>query len=232
MAILLGTDGDVIGGTDGDELVSGASAASVPGVAWQSVPIPQYGAADYLAAFLGALPRGRAWPRFVSTILVQVLSGLMPGYVRNNADAIALVADAFPATTVNLLPEWEASLGLPDLCDSDPETLARRQQNLAARFAAGGGQSIAYFTGVAAALGYSITITEFAPFRFGGTMAQPLYGDGWAHVWQVAAPAFAQTPLRFGACMNEPFETWGNTALQCTLRRLAPAHTTVIFSYF
>ena len=199
---------------------------------WQAAPIPQYAASDYLAACIGALPRGRAWARFFGSVMAQVLSGLMPGYVRNNADAIALVADAFPATTVRLLPEWEASLGLPDICDSDPETLSRRRQNVVTRFASGGGQSVAYFVNVAAALGYEITITEFAPFRCGMPLGLPLSGEGWAHVWQVNAPGYSVQHFTCGASvMGEAFSSWGNTILQCTLLRFAPAHTTLIFSY-
>jgi len=37
-------------------------------------------------------------------------------------------------------------------------------------------------------------------------------------------------PRRFGAAfMGEPYTRWGNQPLVCTIRRLAPAHTVVLF---
>ena len=231
MPIALLPDGDIGLLPDGDIATIGAPtpAETVP---WPGNPIPQYSAADYLTAFLGALPRGRAWPKLLESISARVLAGLTPGYVRHNAAAIALVTDAFPANTVNLLSAWQASLGLPDWCDSDPETLAAQQRAVVARFAGSGGQSVSYFISVAAALGYTVTITEFAEWSFGMRFGMPMSGPGWANTWQVNAPGFSVQAFACGAtCFGEPFRSWGNTALQCTLRRLAPAHTTLIFSY-
>jgi uncharacterized protein YmfQ (DUF2313 family) len=156
----------------------------------------------------------------------------MPSYVRNNASAAALVVDAFPSTTVELLPEWEQSLGLPDLCEAQPQTLQQRQAAVLARFVGAGGQTISYYTSVAAALGYAVTITEFPTFRSGLSTSGSPCGDAYANAWQVSAPTFTVSYFRSGASgSGEPLQTYGNTALQCTLRRLAPAHTTLIFSY-
>jgi uncharacterized protein YmfQ (DUF2313 family) len=212
--------------------VGAIGAGNVTAAPAQSSAIPQYTAANYLSAFLNALPRGRAWPKSLGSVCAQVLAGLAPSYVRNNGDAIALIKDAFPATTVNLLPEWELSLGLPDPCDTDTQTLAVRQANVVARFAYNGGQSIRYFVGLAAALGYKITISEFSHWVFGMPFGMPMTGDGWTNVWQVNSPTFSVKYFTFGASnFGEAFATWGTNSLQCTLRRLAPAHTTVLFSY-
>ena len=106
-----------------------------------------------------------------------------------------------------------------------------RQQQVAARFVAGGGQSVAFFVGFAATLGYPITITQFTPSRFHRGFGQPFGGVDWAHAWQVNAPTFTVERFAFGRdAFSEPFATWDNTVLFCEIRRLAPAHTTVLFA--
>jgi uncharacterized protein YmfQ (DUF2313 family) len=163
----------------------------------------------------------------------QALATLMPTYERQAGRAADLLTDIFPPDSVALLPEWEAALGLPDPCAGPNPTIEQRQQQVVARFAGGGGQSIAYFTQFAAALGYPITITEFAPARFGATtFGQPFCGPQWANVWQVNQPTFVIQNAEFGhAEFGDPFRSWGSTIVQCELQRLAPAHTLVIFSY-
>ena len=125
---------------------------------------PSLTAADFLEAFLGLLPFGRAWPRDPGTSMRAALAGLFPVYERNTARAINLLAkEAFPSQPQELLPEWEKSLGLPDACDGASGTVAERQAAVKTRFVADGGQSIDYYVSVAAAMGYAITVQEFAP---------------------------------------------------------------------
>lgn len=196
------------------------------------MPVLNLSAADFLAAFQRLLPRGRIWPRAPDAVQTQALAALMPTYVRSTQSANGLLVDAFPATADNLLPEWEATLGLPDPCAGVSPTLALRRAQVVARLTATGGQSIGYFTAFAAALGYPITITQFAPARFGRPFGQPLCGPAWAFAWQVNAPTFTVQRFRFGQdAFGEPFAAWGNRVLQCELQRLKPAHTTLLFSY-
>jgi uncharacterized protein YmfQ (DUF2313 family) len=191
-----------------------------------------YAAPDYVAAMLALGRRGRAWSMDPGTVRVAVMTGLAQHYVRSGARTVNLITDAFPASTIELLPEWEASLGLPDPCSDQPQTLQQRQAAVLSRFIGAGGQTIAYYTAVASALGYAITITEFVPFRAGASCAGTPCGDAYAHTWQVNAPTFTVGSFRAGAsAAGEPLRWWGNTALQCTLRSLAPAHTTLLFSY-
>ena len=75
---------------------------------------PDLGEADFLAALQAYLPTGPAWPRDPDTIVTQILSGIARAQARLHARENQLLIDLFPATTVELLPEWEASVGLPD----------------------------------------------------------------------------------------------------------------------
>lgn len=177
---------------------------------------PLYSAADYLAALQSLMPRGRAWPRDPDATQARALAGLAPTYERQNQRANQLLVDAFPATTVELLPEWESALGLPDpLAGAAPTIEARRAQVLA-RFVGAGGQSIPYITAYALNLGYAITVTQFAPARVGMLrVGMPVYGPDFAHVWQI----------------NVPLDAESDALLEPALRKIAPAHTVVIFNY-
>jgi uncharacterized protein YmfQ (DUF2313 family) len=196
------------------------------------MPAPLYSANDFTRALQAKLPRGRVWPRDEDSEQTGTLKGLAPSCARFNARANDLLVDAFPASTLELLPEWEKTLGLPDPCVGPSPTIEQRRAQVVARFIADGGQSVAYFISVAAALGYTIAITQFAPFRFGSRFGQPLCGDVWANVWQVNAPNFTIEFFQFGVSgFGEPFAFWGNSVLQCELQRLSPAHTKLLFSY-
>ena len=126
------------------------------------MPAPAYTAAEYLWQFQRLLPRGRVWHRGWGKVEAQDLLTLMPTWVRLNGRANDLIADAFPCTTDGLLPEWEATLGLPDPCTGPLDTIQERVAAVCAKFTARGGQSIAYFIAIAESLGYvGVTIDEF-----------------------------------------------------------------------
>jgi uncharacterized protein YmfQ (DUF2313 family) len=195
---------------------------------------PNWSDADILSGFLQHFPVGRAWPRDPSTVFVQTISALTPTFQRLVARGSNLLIDAFPATTDELLPEWQATLGLPDPCAGLAPTLQLEQAQVLARFEAGGGQSIAYFIGFAATLGYTITIDQFAPFRAGhGRAGTPDYGVAWAFAWQVNAPAIDIEYFTAGnSTAGQALETViSSTVLECELQRLAPAHTVVFFVF-
>ena len=194
---------------------------------------PIFSATEFAAAFSALLPEGRAWPREAGSLATRVIAALSPTYARNHARAAYLLTDAFPSTTTELLPEWEATLGLPDPCAGESPTLAQRRAHVVARFVGGGGQSPAYFIGYALNLGYVITITQFIPARFGAArFGDPYLGDEWAHVWQINAPLQTVVVSRFGAAQfGDPYQSWGNAVLECEMTAIKPAHTTILFHY-
>lgn len=179
------------------------------------------------------MPQGRVWPKDQASVQTAVLEALAPAMARETAYAGALLLDAFPTYPVYLLPEWEATLGLPDPCAGTNPTLQQRQAQVRARFTATGGQSILYFTAYAATLGYTITVQEFAPFRAGKNRAgDPCQGAAWASTWRVTAPLNTITSFRAGAsAAGEPLRSWGNAVLECELTAIAPAHTVLQFAY-
>jgi uncharacterized protein YmfQ (DUF2313 family) len=137
---------------------------------------------DYTEAFLSMLPQGQAWPKHApGSVLVQGITGLCDywGFVDGRA-ADLLEIESDPRQTVELLPDWERNWGLPDPCYAEPQTIGQRQLALVMRMTMQGAQSREFFIGIAAMLGYSITITEYRTFVVGIDRVgdNRVYGDG------------------------------------------------------
>lgn len=197
------------------------------------MPVLNLSASDVLAALQDLLPTGPVWPREPDAVQTQALATLCPTYVRLTQRDNNLLVDAFPTQTAELLPEWELTLGLPNQCTPPNPTLAQRKAAVAAKVVAQGGQSVPYYIAVAAALGFTITIVEYAPFRAGINAAgQPVYGMDWAHTWTVRTFLNAETYFQAGISgAGDALATWGNSQLECTLNQLKPAHTILQFNY-
>jgi len=197
------------------------------------MPAPNLTDADFLRAFQALLPRGRVWNRDPDSAQTKVVAGLTKSYTRLTQRCNNLLIDAFPATTYELLPEWEATLGLPDPCSGPAPSTQMRRSQVVARITNMGGQSAAFFIGFAQKLGYGITITNYAPFRCGqSTCGQALGNQDWFFTWSVNSPQ--NTVVRFAAgksAAGDPLASWGNQVLECEISAMAPAHTILQFNY-
>lgn len=192
-----------------------------------------YSASDYLTALQNLLPRGKVWPKEPDTVQSLVLSGFSQSLARLDSRATYLITDAFPTTTYELLPDWENSLGLPDPCAGTAPSIAARRAQVVAKFIGNGGQSSAWIISYATALGYTITITNYAPARVGAShIGDPLNDSSWAHAWAVNAPLNSVTYATIGTSgVGDPLANWGNTVLECEIKSIAPAQTKVLFIY-
>ncbi|RON52935.1 phage tail protein [Pseudomonas frederiksbergensis] len=197
------------------------------------MPKPSFTSADFTSALLGLLPRGRVWPKDLSSVHAQAVSCFAPTFQRLSDSALDLLSDAFPSTSVNLLGEWELTLGLPDPCAGVSPTFQGRRNQVVARFTNTGGQSIQYFQAFALGLGYTITVTQYAPFRCGqSTCGQQLGSADWFFTWAINTSFNTITYFRTGqSAMGDPLASWGNSVLECELSEAKPAHTILQFHY-
>lgn len=192
------------------------------------------GSDDYLAAAEALLPPGAALNRDPGSTTTAFLAGIADAFAALHARSANLSErEADPSQAAELLADWERAFGLPDPCVPAPQTEVMRRAALVARIASQGGQSAAYYIGVASALGFPVTVTEFRPFRVGvNRVADPLLGPNWIFAWRVHAAATTVLQFRAGlGAAGEPLRLWGNSPLECVIRRLAPAHTIVQFAY-
>ena len=177
---------------------------------------PSFSSADFTFALLGLLPRGRVWPKEISSVQAQAASCFAPTFQRISDTAVDLIADAFPGTTSDLLSEWELTLGLPDACTvPGSQTIAERQRAVAEKISAAGGPQRSYYLQMATQLGLSAIIDEFQEACVGPTsVGDFLYGDGWPWSWVVSIDP-------------EYYGTLPAATLDCRLGLEAPEYTTV-----
>jgi uncharacterized protein YmfQ (DUF2313 family) len=176
--------------------------------------------ADYVDKLRQMLPPGPAVDLELEPDWAQLVAALAPELARIEAGGEALLLELNPATATALLPDWEAYLGLPDVCTvPDSQSLEERRQAVLDKLTATGAPQLSYYLKVARQVGITTTIEEFRPARVGPTNAGDfLYGDGWPWGWIAAAPL-------------EAYGTPEAAALDCRLQRDAPQYTDVVLAY-
>lgn len=131
-----------------------------------------------LVEILSYAPTGWGLSHDPDSVLAAVMEPLARGLARLEAEAAERrQTEVSPATAIHCLDDYERILG-PDPCRPGgfADTLAERQALAHARWTEEGGQSVPYFTGLAAQRGVEISIEEFAPARCGITEC----GTSWS----------------------------------------------------
>lgn len=189
--------------------------------------------ADYTSELQDLLPEGYAWTRDRHAVLTRFLVGLARELARVDGRAQALLLEADPRTTTELLTDWERALGLPDPCTGQPETLQERRAAIVGRLTESGGLSRAFFVGLGRALGFEISIEEHRQFRCGSSrVGDRLYSDDWRVVWTVHAPEVTPVYFRCGSSRcGERLVSASNALLECVFQRLNPAHARLRIVY-
>ncbi len=177
-------------------------------------------------------PRGIAWPRDPQTLQGKLRAALTPEMERVEQRIQELLDELDPRSSVELLPDWERMLGLPDNCRGIiPSTLEQRRQAVITKLRAIGGQSRQYFIDLAGLYGFAIEIAEFDLFTAESLCTESLYDEPWAYTFKVIAPALTVQDMTCESFCNEYLTTWGNEILECLINRYKPAHTIALFEY-
>lgn len=196
-------------------------------------------ASAYAAQLRALLPQGAAWDFAPDGPFAGLLAGLADEFARIDARGLAVLEEADPRTTLELLPDWERVAALPDSCTGVPDSVAERQAALHQKLTRIGAQTAAAYTELAARVGYVIRIEEHRPARMGMRLGERLNGPGWAFAWTVHIRPFDGyleegsflAQARIGDRLGVWLRGWGAMDVECLIRRAAPAHTTVHFAY-
>jgi len=191
------------------------------------------GLINYKNTLLGLLPVGLAWPREKGTNLDNLITAVAEEPNRVAIRVEDMLRESYPLTASELLTDWERITGLPEACTGAPDTLQFRREAVDQKLATTGGQSKQFYMDLAAKIGFEVTITEYSPFKVGGSKTgDPLNGDDWAYAWQVNAPEETIRDFKTGRnAVGEPLRVWGNEILECVISAVKPAHTYVLFAY-
>ncbi|WP_153159693.1 YmfQ family protein [Zoogloea sp. 1C4] len=169
---------------------------------------------DYRQQLAALLPRGLAWRPAPGGVFHRLLQAFGDTLARLHTYAAGLIDEADPRTTSALLADWERVAGL----DAGMLSTAQRRAAVVAQLTAVGGQSAAYYVTLAAAMGYTASVTEYRPHTVESDVDYPLYTGDWAFAWRVRATANS------GALPQ--------SALEALIGRIKPAHTVVHFEYY
>lgn len=180
------------------------------------MPAPVFSFSEFSQALLRLLPRGPIWSRDLDGLPVRLTAIWGKTFSRNSDRCANLLKDSFPATTDELLLEWQKTLGLPGPVASEAQTLEQQQAQVVARLTGTGGCSIPYLEDYAKTLGYSVTITPCSAFYFGMPFGTEFGGEGWNFDYTVTVD---------DAATND------HAVLEYELRRLSQAGTNLSFIY-
>lgn len=189
---------------------------------------------DYVHQFQQLLPPGAAWEWAKDGVGTALIEGLCQSFADVDAAASALLDEADWRTTYDLLGDWELVAGLPDVCvDGAYQTIAQRRAWLLSRMTMLGGQSRQFFIDLAAALGATISITEYHASVCGVAICgDPLGGDELNATWEITMPPTQTWTAVCGeAVCGDLIGDFVSGVVECLFQRLKPAHTILNFVY-
>lgn len=190
---------------------------------------------EYLQQLRGLLPAGPAWSAELAPEIDRILAGVAVEFSRLDARAFDLQNEMDPSSVSELVPDWEAIMGLPDPCLGLNPTFEDRRLAVRRRLVEVGGQSRVYFIDIALSQGYpAATITEHRAPRMGRSRFGTAHFGTWyaQFMWALNTGGRQRQGRRFGASYwGERFGSNPGDALECQIRQKAPAHTVVFFNY-
>lgn len=190
---------------------------------------------QYRQQLRGLLPAGPAWDPELVPEIDLVLTGVSLEFSRLDARAVDLLNEMDPSGVSELVPDWEAVMGLPDACLGPNPAFEDRRLAVRRRLVEVGGQSRAYFLEIAVSQGYpNPTITEHRAPRMGRSRFGAAHFGTWhaQFMWTLNTGGRQRQGRRFGVSYwGERFGANPGNAIECLIRRPAPAHTVVHINY-
>lgn len=204
----------------------------------------------YIDLLENLLPPGRLWQPRDQPLFSGVLGEMAEELCRVDDRVQDLLREADPRQTSELLEDWERLLGLPDECAPDDITLEERIGAVVEKYTNVGGLTASFYEFVIEQLGYTATVTNWLPFRVGQstvgdplsndfdepftvgmTVGEPLHNYGWLFYFNVELPASVVEVFTVGDTVGTALRTFSNPLIECTIRKLKPAHAGVTFTF-
>lgn len=206
---------------------------------------------QYIELYKNFLPRGRLWRNKNSPPFSDLIGGMNVEPCRVDERVFDFFKEIDPSQTVEMLPEWENALGLPDECTPAGLTDDERRAQIVQKLTNVGGLSEPFYEFVIGRLGLTGDVFNNLAFVVGrSTVGQaltnyvsdslevgepigPLRIDRWLYYFTVNACESEATTetLEVGEPIGVPLRVVENELLECTMRKLKPAHSAVYFTY-
>lgn len=137
--------------------------------------ITTYSRDQYAVQMLKMLPPGKAFTRDPSSNLYKLMYSLAGQIKQVDDTACDLAIDWQPSNTTNFLPEWQASLGLPDRCLTNASSFDDQRNQVVARLTFDGATTKDFVQSFCESLGYEVEVKEWGQMISGvqacGTIA-------------------------------------------------------------
>ncbi|HFL4511684.1 TPA: YmfQ family protein [Escherichia coli] len=185
---------------------------------------------EWLTALQQVMPRGKAWPRDNDADLNRFLRALAERLTRVEYDASRLHVEMRPETTLQLLPEWEQYLALPE-CGIAATTTEARRRAVVEKYRRKGGLATWQIEAAAAALGFTIKVTAVLPHHCLRDCMYPLHPARYRWLLKVEVPD--KDAGRF-TCIDDvmtPLISERTRELECLLKHYRLAGTEYEYYY-
>lgn len=180
------------------------------------------------------LPDGKIWENKynLESNLGKLLLGLASEYFRLSLLIEEVLTETDINQSVQLIEEWQESVGIPDQCFNEGGTLEEQRRNILLKFNNFGGiQTAEDFENLATLLGFTASVnngnhngifTLGFPIRFFDSRKSAV------HTIIVDLEERREVfPLSFAL----PFTSQVTGIIECLFRRLAPANCQILFRY-
>ena len=181
-------------------------------------------------ALVQQMPRGRAWPRDPDSYLSKYVRAFANRLAQLELSADQLMLEMRPETTVQLLPEWEGYLGLPE-CEATAQSFERRRAAVVEKYHRKGGLQIWMIEMISAALGFTINVSEQWPHHVLRDVNYPLYPSSTRFVLRVDVYGIPEDRFTVLDDVLTPLRGNASLVLECVLNRLKLAGFYYDFNY-
>ena len=204
----------------------------------------------YKQLLINLFPLGRLWRFEDQPTLSSLIRSWATEFSRIDNRVADLLNEADPRITNELLEDWERAWGLPDECTPDDIDISERREQLIQKITNIGGISEEFYEFLIGRLGFEADVTNPLPFRAGKSQAgdaltndfevpfvagskagDVLLNVGWRYFFNVELPATASEIFMAGDPCGQPLRSFTNELIECTIRKLKPAHTGVTFTF-
>ena len=184
-------------------------------------------------------PDGWAWDakNQKTSNLSKLIASMSEEYTRIDDRGANLIKESNPATTFELLPDWERVFGLPDECSPTQDlSIQQRRQRIIQLLTTRGGQNKGFYQTLASNFGFDVNVIEVSdqpPFRAGsGRAGDKLTNGVWRYAFVIQAPADSLVKFRAGiSTAGDRLLLVQNSTLQCLIEKYKPAHAVAIFNF-
>ncbi|ENM3953878.1 YmfQ family protein [Vibrio cholerae] len=168
------------------------------------------------------MPRGVIWQRETTLDLYKYAAGYAPRLEAAEISAEGLLFEMRPETTLQMLPEWEDYLALPE-CNAGKQAIESRRAAVVEKYHRKGGLQAWNIEKLASDLGFDVEVQELFPHHCLRGCDYPLYEEKYRHILRIHVKGITQA---YATCLDDcltPLVSQTAAILECTLNRFKMA---------